>query len=194
MRKLVWLSTILLICFISCKSKKKTEPENNYLSALAVIKGQVAHVDTSLYPIMRIVVVDSSHSDTVFIPREEFSAAAKDFLTIPDLGDKEVAKRFNEEKLFDQTIGRYVITYTPIDPAKEELQKQEFYVDPSADEKNNITNIFISRSMSNRDSSVTKNMLWQLNKYFQVTTIKQLPGKPETVSTVRISWNEEKFD
>ena len=143
---------------------------------------------------MRIETIDSTRSDTVFIPREEFASAAKDFLTIPDLGDKETAKRFNEEKLFDETIGRFVLTYTPIDPVKEEMQKQQFYVDPAHPENNNITEIFVVRSFTNRDSAVTKNMLWKLNKYFQVTTIKQLPGKPETVSTFRISWNEDKFD
>src|SRR5690242_13957513 len=123
MIKYAWI-LLLGMTVLACKQKEK-EPEKDFISALSIIKGQVAHVDTSLYPIMRIEIIDSLHSDTVFIPREEFAAAAKDFLALPDLADKEVAKRFKEESLFDETINRFIVTYTPIDPGKELLQKQE---------------------------------------------------------------------
>jgi len=175
----------------ACKQKKK-EPEKNFISALTILKGQVTHVDTSLYPIVRMEYRDGLLIDSVDMPRESFRAAAKDFLDIPDLSDKNVASRFKEEKLLDETIGMFIITYTPVDPGKEETQKQELLVSPNSS-NDNINTILINRSVSNRDSSVQKNMLWQMDKYFQVTTIRQLPGQPEITTTVKVTWNEDKY-
>lgn len=179
----------LFPAIIACKKKKK-EPEKNFVSVLSLIKAQVAHVDTSLYPIMRIAYIDSLHSDTVFIPREEFSAAAKDFLDIPDLSDKKTARRFKEETMYDGTINRVVITYIPVSPADEEIQKQELLVTPNSVSGDKVNSIIINRVISNRDSLLQRNMLWQMDKYFQVITIRQLPGKPETITTVKVTWNE----
>ena len=34
-------------------------------------------------------------------------------------------------------------------------------------------------------------MLWQVDKSFQVTTIRQLPGQKETTTTYKVIWSEE---
>lgn len=190
MNRYVLMLAFLLPAVVACKQKKK-EPEKKFVSVLSLIKSQVAHVDTSLYPILRIETKDSLHSDTSYIAREEFEAAAKDFLDLPDLADKKIARRFKEETLYDQTLNRVIITYTPLEAAKEEVQKQELLVTPNSVSGDKVTNIIVNRIVSNRDSLLQRNMLWQMDKYFQVTTIRQLPGKPETVTTLKVSWNEE---
>lgn len=183
---------IFFTCIVTGCKEKKSEPPKKYISALSIIKEQVAHVDTSLYSIMRIEYKDSLHSDTVYIPREEFKAAAKDFLDIPDLYDQKVARRYKETILHDATINKVVITYTPEDATAEEIQKQELLITPgSIGDK--VSTIIIIRSIVNRDSSVQKNMLWQMGKYFQVTTLRQLPGQPQTITTTRVTWNEDNY-
>ena len=183
----------LLLPFImalqACKSKKK-EPEKKFISVLSLLKNQVAHVDTSLYSIIKIMQNDTLPGDSIYIPREEFRAAAKDFLSIPDLSDKKVAKRYKEEAIFDETINRFIITYTPEDPAKEEIQKQELLVTPNIATGDKVSNIIIDRVISNRDSFMRQNMLWQMDRSFQVVTILQKPGKPEKTTTVKVVWNE----
>jgi hypothetical protein len=179
----------LILIFPACKSKKK-EPEKKFISVLSLIENQVAHVDTSLYPIIKIVQNDSFPPDTIYIPREEFRAAAKDFLSIPDMSDKKVAKRFKEETILDETINRFIITYTPEDPAKEEIQKQELLVTPNAATGDKVNNIIIDRVISNRDSFMKQSLLWQMDKSFQVATTLQKPGKPEKTTTVKVIWNE----
>lgn len=174
----------------ACKSKKKG-PEKNFVSVLSLIKSQVAHVDTSLYSIIKIVTTDSLHSDTTYIPREEFRAEAKDFLSILDLSDKKVAKRFKEETMYDNTMNRVIITYLPEDPSKEEIQKQELLVTPDAVTGDRVNNIIINSVISNRDGFLQKNMLWQMDKTFQVVTIMQKPGKPETTTILKVIWNED---
>jgi len=152
----------------------------------------VIHVDSSLYSIRKIVYTDSLHADTTYIPREQFAAVAGEFLDIPDLSDKKVAARYKEEPVFhDETLNRVIITYTPIDPDREEVKKQELLATPVPGEEARINNIIIVREISNRDSFLQKKMLWQMNKYFQVVTTSQKPGQPEVSTTTKVSWNED---
>lgn len=187
--KYVSFLIIFVIAFSSCKEKKKT-PEKKYVSVLSLIKDQVAHVDTSLYAIVKVISTDSLHNDTFYIRREDFAAEASEFLEIPDLSDKKVAKRFKEETLYDESINRVVITYTPEKPDAEEIQKQELLVTPDPVNGDKVNSIIINRSISNRDSSIQKNMLWQMNKSFQIATTRRLPGQAETIITTRVTWNE----
>ncbi len=181
---------LLVFCIISCKQKK--EESKNFISIVSLIKKQVAHVDTSLYPIMKINIKDSLNSDTVYVPRGEFADLAKDFLSIPDLSDQKVARRFKEEPaIYEKLINRVIITYTPIDFEKEEIKKQEMLVTPSpAGDK--VNNIIVIKEISNRDSFLQKKMLWQLDKYFQIITTSQKKGKPEESTIIKVSWNEDK--
>ncbi len=190
MKNYVVVFFFLLVTIPACRTKKK-EPEKNFVSVLSLIKKQVAHVDTSLYSIIKTVTIDSLPPDTFYIPREEFRDAAKDFLSIPDLSDKKVAKRFKEETIYDKTINRVVITYSPEDPANEEIQKQELLVTPDIAAGDKVNNIIINLMISNRDSSLQKNMLWRMDKSFQVVSILQKPGKPDITTTVKVTWNEE---
>jgi hypothetical protein len=180
--------SIISICviMIGCDSKKKEQAEGEErFPVLAFIKSQIADIDTSLYSISMIVTADTL-SDTTYIPREKFRDAAKDFLTIPDLASPKFAGRYTEDKHFDETLNKVLIAYTPVDPEKEEIQREEVLVNAAGDK---VTNIIIHRALNTKDSSVQKRMLWQMDRSFQVTTIRQLPGQPETISTVRVLWN-----
>ena len=184
----VFLLSVMLV-IAACHTKKKV-PEKKFISVLSLIQSQVAQIDTSLYSIIKIINTDSLPGDTTYIPREEFRATAKDFLSIPDLSDKKVAERYKVETLFDKTINRVIITYTPENPDKEEVKKQELLVTPSVANGDVVNDIIINQVISNRDSFMQKNMLWQMDKSFQVATTIQKPGKPEKTTTVKVTWNE----
>lgn len=181
----------VVIATTACKQKKKEEVKH-FISVLSLIKKQVAHVDTSLYAIMKVVYKDSLHSDTTYIPREQFAEIAKEFLDIPDLADKKVAARYKEDPVtHDEMLNRVIITYLPLNPEKEEVKRQEILATPIPGEDAKVNNIIIIREINNRDSFVQKKMLWQMDKSFQVVTTSQLPGKPEIIITTRVSWNED---
>jgi hypothetical protein len=193
MKKLSLLISVFLALFllISCKQKKKEKPPNErFFPVLSFIKSQVAQVDTSLFSIRKVIYVDSAKTDTTYYPREKFKDLATDFLNIPDLADPKYAERFKEEKQFDETLNRVILTYLPVTDEKEEIQRQEVLIhpDPSGDK---ITSIIIDYFINNKDSSVQKKMLWQVDQSFQVTTTRQLAGQPETNSTYKVIWNEE---
>lgn len=141
---------------------------------------------------MKVVYYDSLHSDTTYIPREEFEVAAADFLAIPDLSDQKVAKRYKEEPArYDELLNRVIITYTPLNPEREEIKSQELLVTPNVATGDKVNNIIILREISDRDSFLQKKMLWQMDRSFQVITTRQEPGKPEIIITTKVSWNEE---
>lgn len=188
---LVLFSLFLLIAF-SCKHKQKAETKK-YISILSIIERQVAHIDTSLYSIKRILITDSLHSDTTYIPREDFRAVAKDFLDIPDLSQQSVASRFKVENRFDSLIKRIIITYTPINPKTEEIQKQEILISRELmpDSTNKVTNIIIEKIKNNKEGFWGQKMLWRTDKSFIIVTTTQKPGEPEKITTLKVVWNEE---
>lgn len=177
------------LLFVSCTSKPKEEPKH-FVSVLSLLEKQVAGIDTSLYSIRKVVILDSLHSDTSYIHREEFRAAAKDFLEIPDLSDPKVAKRYKEENRYDELMNRVIITYTPLEPEKEDIQKQEIMVTPNIATGDKVNTIIIERVISNRDGFLEKKMLWQTDRSFLITTTTQKPGEPEVMAITKVWWNE----
>ena len=186
---LILLSAILLMPS-ACKQKKKDDKEK-FFPVLSFIQSQVVNVDTSLYSIKKIVYIDSLQSDTVYIKREDFHNLAKDFLDIPDIADKKYSTRFIEERSFDETLNRVILSYKPIYPDKEELQKQEVLITPDVATEDKVTSIIIEKVIIDRNGFLQKNMLWQVDQSFLVTTTRQMPGQPETITTLKVTWNEK---
>lgn len=176
----------------ACKNQPENKDDKHYISVRSIIEKQVAHIDTSLYSIVKITDYDSLHSDTSYIPREEFRNAAKDFLEIPDLSDTKIANRYKEENRYDSLIRKVIITYSPLNPKEEEIQKQELLVSPDimVDSSNKVTNIIIDRVKKNRDGFWGQQMLWITDKSFLITTTTQKPGETERIVTTRVIWND----
>jgi hypothetical protein len=184
------LAGFVLLYAFGCKDgEKKAQPKEKYFPALNYIKSQIAKVDTSVYSIMRIVFVDTSRRDTTWLRREEFKDAARDFLSIPDLAKPEYHDRFKEENQFDETLGRVMMIYSPVNAKEEVIQREEVLIKPDTPE-DKVTSIYINTSQNNKDSSIERKMLWRVDESFQVTTTRQYPGQPEITSTYKVSWNE----
>lgn len=182
-----FLAILVLLLAVSCKEKDDRE---KFFPVLSFIQGQVADIDTSLYSIRKLVYVDSLRTDTLFIHRENFREEAKDFLSIPDISAAKYRDKYIEDKRFDELMNRVIITYTPLNPEKEEIQRQEVVIkqDPGGDK---VTNFIINSVVNTKDSAVLKRLLWKVGESFQVTIIKQLAGQAETTSTRKVIWNED---
>lgn len=193
MKKQLLLFPVILLAF-ACNQGDKDDEEKKkaaFFPVLPFIQSQVAHVDTSLYSILKIVYIDSAHSDTTYIHREKFRELAKDFLEIPDITKKEYKKRYQEDVMYDETMNQAILSYKPLNPEKEVLKKQEVLIAPNEGAGDKVTSIILQKVISNRDGYLEKNMLWQVDQYFQVTTITQKPGQPENISVMKVTWNEQ---
>lgn len=182
------LSTFIIL---SCKNKKANNEEHDtepsFFPVASFIKSQVAHVDSSVYRIIKIARKDST-ADTTYLKREEFREAAKDFLSIPDISSDRLKEEYTETKLFDEDLKQVVLNYMPKEPDKE-ITRQEVMIQPS-NEGDRVKSIFIDRINSNEDSSVHKILFWQVDKRFRTVTITQAPNKPEKKETIEVIWND----
>ncbi len=191
MKKNIFVATgVLILILFACKQKKNEDKSETFFPVLSFLQSQVADIDTSLYPIKKIVYIDSLHSDTSWVKREEFRELAKDFLAIPDIAGKKYKKLYSEEKLYDESMNRVILSYKPIKPDNAEIQKQEILITPDVAIGDKVSSIIIDQVVSNKDGSVQKKMLWRVDQSFQVTTISQKPGEPEIISTLIVTWNE----
>lgn len=184
------LLIILAAAFFSACNGKKKEEQKKFISVLSLIEKQVAHIDTSLYAITKVVTKDSLHSDTFYISRENFRKEAKEFLEIPDLSVQKIARRYKEETRFDELLNSVIITYTPKDPVNEEIQKQELLVTPNIATGDKVNNIIIESVKNDRNGLLEKKMLWQIDKSFLITTTTQKPGEAEIVTITKLTWND----
>jgi HD superfamily phosphohydrolase len=186
------MKTIILLCcavtFFNCNGNKEDEKEMKFFPVLSFLKSQVAHVDTSLYNIIKIVTVDST-ADTTYIKREEFRAHAKDFLDIPDITTKKLRKKYSESKLFDESIDKIVFNYTANDPDAE-IRRQEVQVQPDQQNGDRVENIYIDHWISDKESSIQKKMMWYVNKRFSVVSIIQKKNQPEKIIKTEVVWND----
>ncbi|MBD0331350.1 MAG: hypothetical protein ICV66_01720 [Chitinophagaceae bacterium] len=185
MNKFFWLLPLLAGLYSCNGSEKKS---SKFFPALSFIKSQVAHVDTSLYRIIKIEKKDSL-PDTTFIRREEFRHYANDFLTIPDITVKKTKKKYTETELYDETINKIVFTYVPKN-ADAEIRRQEVIVQPDQQNGDKVESIYIDRWITSKDSSVQKKMMWQVDKRFKIVTIIQKNNQPEKIRILEVVWND----
>ena len=171
----------------SCNDKKENKNEKNFFPVLSFIKSQVAHVDTSVFRIIKIVKKDST-SDTTYLKREEFREAAKDFLTIPDISDKDLRDEYTETELFVEDLDQVALNYMPKEPNKE-ITRQEVMIKAGPD-GDKVQSIFINRVINNKSGLIQKILFWEVDKQFRVITLTQLPDSPETKETIEVKWND----
>lgn len=88
-------------------------------------------------------------------------------------------------------MNRVIITYIPVDIEKAEVKKQELLVTPAPATGDKVSNIMILREISTRDSFMKQDMLWILDKSFQISTTRQKEGTPEITTVTRVIWNKD---
>src|SRR5262245_19148495 len=121
MKNYFFIPALLLACLAACKGKKNAK-EDPPISALSIIKGQLNHLDTSLYKLTRCETRDSI-TDTVYMKREEVAKYATPFLSLPDIANSKYSSNYEEERLIEAEEQTMSITSTARDP-NSEIQKQ----------------------------------------------------------------------
>ena len=181
------LAFLGLIFFIGCKQKEEQKTDADYFPTTAFIRDQIAHVDTSVFSIIKIVEHDSL-PDSIYLKREDFKKEAADFLALPDISSKGLRKEYSESKQFDEALQKITFAYTAQNP--DAPIQQEIVVvkpDPNIDK---VETIFIDWFQANDDSTVQKKLTWQANKYFRKITMTQKKGQPEKIEKVEVHWTD----
>src|SRR6476620_103984 len=177
MNKLI-VAFLFSLVLVSCKNKaekKKDIPMADFFPVKDYINGQVARLDTSSYSFHKIETVDGV-SDTTTIRNNEVKQYAKDFIELPDISSKEIKDDYEINHLYDEELEAFAFTFT----TKEDhpIKSEHVVVEPmpNAEGKNEIKSIFVDMWQTNADAAVRKNLFWEANKSFQITTTTEPKG------------------
>lgn len=179
------LLSFVFIGFLSCKEKKEISPEP-VISALSIIKGQLNHLDTSFYQILKIETSEG-RTDTTYVKREEVKEFASDFLALTDISENNYHENYIEDRLIDADQNSLSITSTA-KTEMQDIQRQIIIIPLDELGSGKVESIFIDRSVQINDSSIQQKLFWQIDKYFQISTIIQKGNTPETIHVLKVKW------
>ncbi|MCW3074306.1 MAG: hypothetical protein JWP69_1375 [Flaviaesturariibacter sp.] len=176
-----WLCPVLVL-LVCCKGKKKEEEKPGSFPVLSYIKSQVAHVDTSLYSIIKVVTVDST-SDTTYIRREDFRKEARDFLELPDIASGKWKDDYTEEKSYDPLLELAVLVYTAKE-ADATIEKEQVYIQPGNGEEDKVKTLIIDQVTG----TTRKNLVWNVDSHFQIVTRTSKEDGSEQNVITKVIW------
>ena len=181
---LLLLSTL----FFACNRKEKEAGQAGaFFPVHSYLQSQIKHIDTSLYNLRKIEQWDNK-KDTTVIPREQFRAAAADFLNIEDIASKKWRDDYTESRMYDDILKRAIFSYTPNDEDAPIL-RQDVTIEPGAAGDDAVKTIFINRLEEKGDSSIQKKMLWEVGRRFQVVTTVSRTGSPDENRVLEVWWS-----
>ena len=179
------IPALLIIAFTACKGKKKSKEEQP-ISAISIIKGQLNHLDTTIYEIIKYETVENS-TDTAYLKKGEVARFAAPFLSLPDIADTKYNENYDEERLIDAQQQTLNITSTAKNPDAE-IQKQIIIVGLADISNAKVQSIFIDRYIASGDSTIEQKLFWEVDKYFTVGDIIQKQNQPDKTRLTRVAW------
>lgn len=181
------LISVLTVLFISCKEKKKpAEEKEKPISAVSIIKGQLNHLDTSLYEVTRYERINDK-TDTGLVQRGDIKTIAAPFLTLPEIANDSYDKNYTEERLIDAQQETLSIISTAKDE-NAEIQKQIIIINVSDISDGKVQSIYIDRYISSGDSTVEQKLFWNIDNFFSIGNIIQKKDQPERNNSIKVAW------
>ena len=185
MKNYLIVLTLIAILFSACKEKKEAKQEPP-ISVLSIIKGQLNHLDTSLYGVTKYETADNT-TDTTYPRRDEIRTIAAPFLSLPEIADKNYYKNYMEEKVIDTQQETLSITIIAKNE-NAEIQKQIIVIALADVSNGKVQSIFIDRHMSSKDSTVEQKLFWELDQYFSIHNIIEKENQPEKTRFTKVAW------
>jgi hypothetical protein len=185
MKDYLIISALIAILFAACKEKKEANQESP-ISVLSIIKGQLNHLDTSLYGITKYETADNT-TDTTYLRRDEIRKSAVSFLSLPEIADKNYYKNYTEERLIDAQQETLNITATARNE-NAEIQKQIIVIALADASNGKVQSIFIDRYIPSKDSTVEQKLFWEIDNYFSIGSIIEKENQPEKTRFTKVAW------
>ena len=180
------LALFAIIMLVGCK-EKKDEKEEPRISALSIIKGQLNKLDSSLYVFKKIDRTENRY-DTTFLRRDEIRQLANPFLSLPDIADQNLYKKYTEERMLQADRATLSISSTLKEKEEGEIQRQILSVGISDVSNGQVTSIFIDTYKDSADSTIEKKLVWEIDKYFTIYTTIHKENQPEKNYFTKVEW------
>lgn len=177
---------LLMACNQKKESKKEEELKEPPISVLSIIKGQLNHLDTSIYEVKKFETTNNV-TDSVYLKRGEIRTAAAPFLSLPEIADEKYNEKYAESRLIDAQQNTLNITSLATSDTAE-VQKQIIIVSLSPTSNSTVQSIFIDRYISRGDSTIQQKLFWEIDKYFSIGSIIEKENQPEKIHTTKVTW------
>lgn len=179
-------ATLLTACKQKKDLKKEEELKEAPISALSIIKGQLNHLDTSIYEVKKFETTGNV-TDSTYLKKGEIRNFAGPFLSLPEIADENYYEKYTEDRLIDAQQNTLNITsLSKSDTA--EVQKQIIIISLSPTTNSTVQSIFIDRYISKGDSTVEQKLFWEIDKYFSIRTIIEKVNQPEKIQSTKVAW------
>jgi hypothetical protein len=185
MKNYLIIAFLFVVLIAGCKEDKKSKADPP-ISALSIIKGQLQHLDTSLYQITKIETTREG-SDSIILKREDIRKYAAPFLSLPEIANGKYYKDYKEERFIDQEQGTLSITAFANDE-NAEIQKQILIISLADLTNGKVKSIYIDRQRTDGDILVEEKLFWEIDTYFSIGSIVQKQNNPEETKLVKIEW------
>lgn len=177
---------IFFLCLFSCKNKK-TDSTKAYFSAVDFINGQIKQIDSLPKRFTKIVVIDSSRTDTIQSSIEEFKTLAKEFTSVPDIASQNNMDDYIETSNYDETLGNLLLIYSP-KKENAEVQNETIIMQPDEQGNTHIKTILMKTIHAEKDATIEKNLTWHIDNRFQIVTKTDKQNQPEKVNITIMKW------
>lgn len=159
-----------------------------FYPVVAYLQEQTARIDSSLYTLIQVNKSDG-RADTVYLERKDFKTLSQPFTNLPNIATGKLKGKYNESRLYDETLDRFIITYTPKSGEEDlEVLRQDIVIVPNTGEGENIESVYIERQNAEGDSTVQMKMSWEAAKGFTIRSIIQKEKRAEVVHTTEVMW------
>src|ERR1700752_3296935 len=143
MKNYLIVPVLTAVFLTACKEKKDSEKEEKLkeapISALAIIKGQLNNLETSLYEVKKFET-SGNVTDSTYLKQNEIRKFAAPFLSLPEIADEKYYEKYTEDKLIDLEQNTLNITsMAKSDTA--EIQKQIVIISLSPTENSKVQSI-----------------------------------------------------
>lgn len=184
------LPVLTVTLLAACKEKKDLKKEEELkeppISALSIIKGQLNHLDTSIYEVKKFETTGNV-TDSIYLKKGEIRNFAEPFLSLPEIADEKYYEKYTEDRLIDAQQNTLNITsISKSDTA--EVQKQIIIISLSPTTNSTVQSIFIDRYISKGDSTIEQKLFWEIDKYFSIGSIIEKVNQPEKIHTTKVAW------
>ena len=177
---------LLTACNQKEESKKVEESKEPPISVLSIIKGQLNHLDTSIYEVKKFETTGNV-TDSIYLKRDEIRRVAEPFLSLPEIANEKYHDKYAETRLIDAQQNTLNITSLATNDTAE-VQKQIIIIGLSPTTNSTVQSIFIDRYISRGDSTIQQKLFWEIDKYFSIGSIIEKERQPEKIHTTKVTW------
>lgn len=176
---IVLLLTLFFI--VGCKSEKKENEK--HINVFGYIKGQLRHLDTIPYGILKIRQVDTVITDSTFIDIKKVREMVEPFMKLePD--EDYFNDHYTQSVFGDATIGTITVSYLSKN-GRDAIERVDVYANPS---NGDIKKVYILKREDEAKKTGKQQLLWTHNKGFSIFESSVAKDGSESIVTNKVIW------